>query len=357
LKICAIFAKKKDSMFDYSESVIHSLIVHRVRTYGEGCVLSEKATAFSNENPMTPLLMQFFTNSFKPDIQYVFSGGDDNMVSKLVSHLFEDPSAIVDVSAELANELHNCSTHPNIKSGDFYCVIIDNLKLYGELFRCIGLFKSESTETYLKVSVGGGAFSVNEEKGVSLKKVDKGALILRNTSGEMFVMAMDAVAKKDEAVFWKEQFLKLEPREDNFFFTHNYLDLCKHFVTDVYNSENRVSKTEQIDLLNRSIDYFSKNKAFEVGDFESKVIENPEVINAFKEYREFFETERNVPLQQAFNIEEQAVKKQKRYFKSVLKLDKNFHVYVHGNQNLIERGYDQQKGMHYYRLYFDYESD
>lgn len=344
-------------MFDYSESVIQSLIIHRVRTYGEGCELSEKALSYSRENLLTPLLMQFFTNSFKPDIQYVFADGEDNLVGKLVNHLFEDSSAIVEVSAELANELHNCSTHPKIKSGDFYCVIIDHLKLYGEPYRCVGLFKSESTETFLKVSVGGGMFNVNDECGVSLKKVDKGALVLRNAAGETVVMAMDAVSKKDEAVFWKEEFLKLSPREDNFFFTHNYLDLCKHFVTDVYNSENRVPKTEQIDLLNRSIDYFTKNKAFDVQDFESKVIENPEAITAFKEYRDFYENERNVPLQDVFNIEEQAVKKQKRYFKSVLKLDKNFHVYVHGNQNLIERGYDQQKGMHYYRLYFDYESD
>jgi hypothetical protein len=43
-------------------------------------------------------------------------------------------------------------------------------------------------------------------------------------------------------------------------------------------------------------------------------------------------------------------------FKSVLKLDKNFHIYVHGNRQLIERGYDDEKGMNYYKVFFNNEA-
>ena len=53
--------------------------------------------------------------------------------------------------------------------------------------------------------------------------------------------------------------------------------------------------------------------------------------------------------------ETQAVKKQARVFKSVIKLDKNFHIYVHGNRELIEKGYDGAMGKHYYKIYFDVE--
>lgn len=41
--------------------------------------------------------------------------------------------------------------------------------------------------------------------------------------------------------------------------------------------------------------------------------------------------------------------------KSVIKLDKNFHIYVHGRRDLIERGFDEEKGKKYYKVYFDEE--
>jgi len=42
-------------------------------------------------------------------------------------------------------------------------------------------------------------------------------------------------------------------------------------------------------------------------------------------------------------------------FKSVIKLDKNFHIYVHGDRELIEKGYDEAMGKHFYKIYFDVE--
>ena len=61
-----------------------------------------------------------------------------------------------------------------------------------------------------------------------------------------------------EAVYWTTDFLGLEQCEDNYFQTSNYLKLCKDFVQEVYNQENDIPKADQIDMLNRSIDYFKK---------------------------------------------------------------------------------------------------
>ena len=38
--------------------------------------------------------------------------------------------------------------------------------------------------------------------------------------------------------------------------------------------------------------------------------------------------------------------------RSVIKLDKNFHIYVHGGEQLIEQEYDEERGMKYYKLYY-----
>ncbi len=44
------------------------------------------------------------------------------------------------------------------------------------------------------------------------------------------------------------------------------------------------------------------------------------------------------------------------YFKSVLKLDKNFHIYIHGDKELIEKGYDDAVGKKFYKIYYDEEA-
>ncbi|MGN6534001.1 MAG: nucleoid-associated protein, partial [Ginsengibacter sp.] len=58
----------------------------------------------------------------------------------------------------------------------------------------------------------------------------------------------------------------------------------------------------------------------------------------------------------SFIISDTAVKKQARVYKSVLKLDKNFHIYIHGNKELIEKGYDEGMKMSYYKVYFKEEN-
>ena len=49
------------------------------------------------------------------------------------------------------------------------------------------------------------------------------------------------------------------------------------------------------------------------------------------------EASRHVIIEDEFDIHLSAVKKQQRVFKSILKLDKNFHVYIHGRKDLIEK--------------------
>ena len=63
---------------------------------------------------------------------------------------------------------------------------------------------------------------------------------------------------------------------------------------------------------------------------------------------------RALDLDDRFTISADAVKKQARVFKSVLKLDKNFHIYIHGDRNKIERGVDEA-GRKFYKIYYEQE--
>ncbi|MBU0765206.1 MAG: nucleoid-associated protein, partial [Bacteroidetes bacterium] len=257
----------------------------------------------------------------------------------------------------LAEHLYDRSVHHAIKGGEFYIVYIRDCVIDGEYVDALGLFKSENKETYLKVMHSKQEVSISYDKGVNINKLDKGCLILNTEKerGYKVCIVDNSSGNRDTAGYWKDEFLGLEARTDSFYRTRQYLDLCKEFVKDVYNNENDVNRIEQAGLLDRTVGYFRENEFFRENDFEQTVIREPEVIDAFRDYKQQYMEESNVQGMGEFDISEGAVKSAQKYFKSVLKLDRNFHVYIHGNHRMIERGYDEGMGKKYYKLYYDQE--
>ncbi len=117
----------------------------------------------------------------------------------------------------------------------------------------------------------------------------------------------------------------------------------------------KVSKAEKIDFLNRSVKYFKSHTAFDKKEFEKEVFQDLGIIKSFHNFDINYRQENEIELTDSFDISPQAVKKQARVFKSVLKLDKNFHIYIHGSREKIERGVDDD-GRKYYKIYYDQES-
>ena len=161
-----------------------------------------------------------------------------------------------------------------------------------------------------------------------------------------------ATSGQDAAVYWKDEFLQLKIRNDNFNQTNNTLSIYKNFVTNKIDEDFEVTKADKIDLLNRSMKYFKDKETFDLDEFAGEVIGNPQAIASFKTYKQQYEDEYETPIADSFEISDNAVKKQARVYKSVLKLDKNFHIYIHGNKELIEKGFDDDKAMNYYKVYF-----
>jgi hypothetical protein len=79
------------------------------------------------------------------------------------------------------------------------------------------------------------------------------------------------------------------------------------------------------------------------------------IIKSFRNFDSSYRQENYIEPNDNFDISPQAVKKQAKAFKSVLKLDKNFHIYIHGNRELIEQGIDKD-GRKFYKIYFERES-
>ncbi len=104
------------------------------------------------------------------------------------------------------------------------------------------------------------------------------------------------------------------------------------------------------------MEYFNTHNTSEKEDFENEVFHHPELIKSFRNFDEQYKENNEIDIEDNFEISPQAVKKQARAFKSVLKLDKNFHIYIHGNKELIEKGYDKEKNLNYYKVFFKEEN-
>lgn len=345
----------------YSEDLqIESIILHKVgnKQRGEEMTLSKDLLLLNNETKQ--VLISYFLTGFKTEIFFNFFHENNlefNEVYNYACEIFDNPDKFYDASILLTKHLYEKSTHPKIKMGEFYVVLFKNTIVEGEVIDSIGLFKSESKDTFLKIYPDNENFVVKHEDGINIKKLDKGCII-HNTSREsgFLVEVIDNISKGNEAVFWKDEFLNIRQRNDKYFQTENTMMMCKDFIVDKLPEEYEVSRADQADLLNKSADFFKKNQQFKIDEFANTVLEQPEIKESFNQYKSNYQEEWEMQLPEEFDIENTAVKKNQRILKSVIKLDKNFHIYVHGNRDLIIKGYDQQRGMHYYQVYYQVEN-
>jgi hypothetical protein len=345
------------SSFDAS---LDMLSIHKTgnKSADELYRLSEQPFTVTDE-VLSQLLMQYFLSPFEK-VNEVFSfyhPGDDlqlNEIYHFADAIFSDRDSFHENSRQMVKHLYDISGHPKIKSGELYVAYFKKLQVEGEQHDAIGIFKSETKETYLKVLPEAEGYHFEyEQEGINIKKLDKGCLIFNTAKEEGFkVTVIDQTNRNNEAVYWTDEFLKLKVRNNHYQQTNATLSIYKNFITQQAGDEFELSKTDQIDLLNRSMNYFKEKDTFDLTEFSTEVIANPDGIEAFRKYKKGYEEEHETPISDSFPISDAAVKKQARVYKSILKLDKNFHIYIHGNKELIEKGFDEEKNMNFYKVYF-----
>jgi hypothetical protein len=115
-------------------------------------------------------------------------------------------------------------------------------------------------------------------------------------------------------------------------------------------------KTEQIEILNRSVSYFKENKDYDEKDFINQLSTDEGIRNSFEEFSSSYKNKHELNnLKSTFEISEDAVKKVGKSIKSSIVLDKNIFLNFQGAENRIEKGYDSEKKLNYYKIYFDEE--
>jgi hypothetical protein len=347
-------------MIDFSEVELEQLAVHQVgnKVLDEGIVFSENELELKDDN-LVLLLLNYFLSAFNGVELYRFTHETDLELNELCVYagkLFSRRSNFLTQSENIAKHLYECSVHPKVKSGELYVVYFKNLRLEDQTSDAIGIFKSESKDSFLKIDRVKNNFRLRCEEGVNTGKLDKGCLILNLDKADGYkICIVDNLNKSAEAQYWKNDFLKVAPVNNEFHQTNQFLTITRNFVTKQFSEEFETTRTDQIDLLNRSVDYFKTNESFDKKEFEKTVFQDAQIIKSFRNFDETYRKENDIEVDDNFDISYQAVKKQAKVFKSVLKLDKNFHIYIHGRRELIEQGVEKD-GRKYYKIYFDQES-
>jgi hypothetical protein len=343
-------------MIDFKETTLSNCIVHKVdnKVRKGNIKLSDSEIALDDE--LSKQLTQFFLKPFRGlNDTYCFYHDIDlkmNEVFTCADNIFENENFVKN-SKSIAKHLYEQTRHPSIKDGEVFIALLGDVIFEKTIGKAIGIFKSESKDNFFKLKESNKGIQLIIDKGISQQRIDKGCLILHDDYHKGFKVFTYEHGGADTD-YWRNDFLSIKSREDNYFLTKNYLSLCREFSVNVPD-EFELNKVEKIDLLNRSIEYFKANDKFEKKEFEKSVIADKELIKSFRKYDVVFNESNGFKLMDAFDISSLAVKKQTKVFKSILKLDKNFHIYIHGNKELIERGYDKSKDMNYYKVYFNNE--
>ena len=271
-----------------------------------------------------------------------------NPVRKLLLDYFRGVSNFHEMTVGVMKVL--AASEKNISEGEVYMTAFDQIIYDQKSCQAVGIFKIDGKQSFIESSLMDDQLALTLTKGIGIKDLNKGALIILDQNE----MILKVFQNHPDIKYWRHQFLMIRPLENEFYQTKNTLNLCKDFALK---GLDEMAKVDQVNLLNKTVDYFSEKQSFDQSEFEEEVLASTEVKAAFHSYKGDFEEKHQIEgMREQFEISKPAFKAAKKYIKSVIKLDRNFHVYVHGQRQEIERGYDEVRGKNYYKLYFDQES-
>ena len=342
---------------DFTQIELQQLVIHRVgnKHRAERNFISDHL--YSLDESITEVLLRYFLKPFrKADETYQFRHSaalNYNEVYGFAKNIFETPDQLLSESEHILQHLYRQSEHPNIKSGELYVAYFDGL-LYGdELVTAIGIFKSEQKNPFLQVLEKEGRLVLRQREGIYVDKLDKGCLII-NTEQEDGYRVLSVDNNQYDASYWLYNFLDVDFVRDENYHTRSYLELCNEFSKEVIIPA--YDKKEQMKFLSNSVDYFNTNDSFNFDNFTDQVVPNQEMANEFRSYQQNFALD-DVD---HFAISKQALRSAKRKFKNRIKLDTNIQIQLDINNpessnRFIEKGYDEARGMHFYKVYFNEE--
>ncbi|GEQ85829.1 hypothetical protein ULMS_13370 [Patiriisocius marinistellae] len=341
---------------------IASLSIHRVGNKSKNEPILLSSEPYKMDDEITPLLKEFFLKPFrdKEENYFNFTGEVDldfHEIYNCAAQIFGNPESIHEESKKITKHLYDQSIHPLIKSGEVYVAYLENVQLDNVKMDAIGIFKSELKQDFLQFKETDTQLEALLQQGVNLNKLDKGCIIF-NTHKEEGYKILSVDSNRYDAKYWLESFLGVDACEDDNFRTKKYLKFCQDFAKDVVLPAE--DKKEEVMFMNRAVNHFAKNDTFNESAFMNEVIENPDLIPEFNHYKTEQAPKYKIEDLTSFNIANTAVSDARKKIKNVINLDTNIQIkmdFINSDSadKFVEKGWDEEKQMYYYLVYFNKE--
>jgi hypothetical protein len=222
----------------------------------------------------------------------------------------------------------------------------------------IGIYKIENKTEFFQTYLESGNYDILVQKGIQAKKVDKGCLILNtgDTEGKI-VFSVDN--NTYDTQYWIKSFLNIKYADDSNQHTKNCIELCREFSKEIL--QPNFGGQEQSNFLAKTVDFFKENEIVNLKSFKEEVFDEEDHIQLFEDYKKSYEAENKVLIRNQFDVSDRVLKKQKQKIKTEIKLDTNIQIKLDvdapdASAEYLERGYDEDKKMHYYKVFFNAEA-
>ena len=339
----------------YKEYIkISALSVHRIgnKSAVEGVELSKMPVPI--DEVLGDVLKSYFMKAFKDEERYTFSHPtslDLNAVYSYVSAIFDNEESFHEESINIAKFLYEKSTHPNIKRGDFYVIHFKDCILDGETIDAVGLFKSENKDTFIQLKSIEGGFDVVGQTGMNINKLDKGCLIFNLKRPNGYVICVVDNDNRTDAKYWIDDFLQLKRCTDDYLQTEQVVAMCKSFISQL---PVEYDKSMKAVMMNKVVKTLGE-ESVSVKNISENAFAPSGVGDAFMRYADEFQAKQEIIFKDSFHGKTESINNRSVKTITKVRLDNNFEISILGNEDNIERGYDNKKGKKFYILYYDKE--
>ncbi len=349
-------------MISRKNASISKFIIHKV-----GNKFNDTKNAFSEktvdfDEASYDLMLPFLLRPFGSVVQsYRFNHHSNivlNEINSYTSQIFNQDDAFIDVSKHIVTHLFEQSNSSQIKTGDVLVVMFEGIEYQEITTNAIGIFKIENKVNFFQTYLEKNSYDVLVQKGISSKKVDKGCLILNQSDAEgNIILSVDN--NSYDAQYWINHFLNIKYADDSNSHTQQYIGLCKDFSQEILKTS--YGSQEQNAFLAKTIDYFKEHEIVAIENFKDEIFEEDKHKILFDSFKKEYEGENNVLIRNQFDVSDLVVNKEKKKIKTDIKLDTNIQIKLdidapEAASEYLLRGYDDEKKMHYYKVFFNAEN-
>ncbi|MFT6865051.1 MAG: hypothetical protein ACJAVK_003623 [Akkermansiaceae bacterium] len=318
---------------------------------------SKQLFKVSDEDQATlcPIFLKPFRNLVGQRFTH-HSSLEKNEINTSAKAIFDDSEALLTQGCEIAQRLYSKSSHPNIKSGDLCISLIKSIDIDGEMKRAICILKSESMTPFLSISARDGDLQLATEQGINPEKIDKGCLIVEHLEMKGFyVLTFDRGGS--ESRFWVRDFLGVRPIPDSALLSKRVAEMAVAAVSPEGVAENS-PPWDVNEPAQEALSYLSEKKNFSLQEFEEQALRTDAAKERFAEERKRLEEEEGIELEDNFEISKRDITKARKFMKSIMKLDTGVEIrlrpkVVDKPDDVLERGYDEERKMSYIKVYFN----